>query len=186
MDLFRYCFENRMIFLSNSRMVDENSIIIRNSSEDCTDININEDYVEKFRDAYRRLSEVDHFDEHHINEDALCDAAREIKLKNNSDFDRKLLRECVKSEDIEMVFLNVITLYHNEMHMLQIRSTPIVSPPAQHPPSQLNIKTASVDDKHSTLTEILCKLTIKRWDVAVHDFVTNYLLRDVSETDGTK
>lgn len=56
-----------------------------------TRFSVNENHISEFRDVYRKLSKVNNFDGHEIDQRALLETAQQLGIQSDTDEDRKIL-----------------------------------------------------------------------------------------------
>jgi hypothetical protein len=146
-------------------------------------ITLNENNIITFRDLYRKLSKIDQFDGHEIDETSLINAAQQLRIQADSNDYRVLLRECVQYEDIELTFQCVDTVIQGPVQQLSLSLPPTTASTTQRPKSELAVERSKEDQVPTILTEVECVLTIKHRGKDVHDFLRTYLLQVFKQTN---
>ena len=167
--------------LSVSRMVDRVALISPHVYFK-TSFRVNENNVQTFRDLYRRLSRIDRFDGHEIDQISLRNAARQLGIQADSDDHQKVLQTCVQFENIEQTFLYVDINCQDSVPAQLLNRPSTTDSLGQHPRQKSEVRPAVADAAPTVLKEIQCMLTVKRGGELVNQFLQNYLLQIVKQT----
>ncbi len=131
-------------------------------------IGISEENIKKFRECYRKYSNVTHFTEDNINKESIINAARELGIQINPNDHQQILEESVKYKDEEKTFRCV--------EKLLPKATFVSNSSLQQPKK---------DKQLISLKEIKCKIIIKYADERVINFIRPFLLPNVDESNNT-
>ena len=144
---------------------------------------VNENRILQFREVYRRLSKIDHFDGHQIDQRALLDAAQELGIQSDTYEYQQLLQECVQYENEDDTFGCINLRRPDSRSLPRLPSLPSTTAPStEQPRLKPEVKVDLADNASTNLKEIQCVLTLKRREKIVDDFLYNQLLRVVKET----
>ena len=149
-----------------------------------TDIIVNQNNINTFRNLYRTLSKIDTFDGHDIDETSLINAAQQLHIQADLDDHRKLLCECVKREDMENTLLSVGVSIAGSVQPISIILPPATAATTpQHSKYDVTAERSEEYERPTILSDIQCIITIKRRGKDIDDFLNTYLLQIVKKTN---